>query len=181
MANILPESIYMIGNPMTIKVQMPANSSLHINFLSGGIPIELKNSQNTPTEMDLVVSITTPSEKLFCILIDGTGKATTFTSEIIDPNRYTTEYAQLLKLIKEVDDVIESKIAGGGNYSISINNKTLISESLANLENMRIRYIKRANALWGAMNNQPSNGNGRPIKSITVLRDPNYPNRWGTR
>ena len=46
---------------------------------------------------------------------------------------------------------------------------------------MRIRYIKRANALWAAMNDQPANGNGRPIKSVTVFRDPNYPNRWGTR
>jgi len=46
---------------------------------------------------------------------------------------------------------------------------------------MRERYVLRANELWGKMNGKPANGNGKPFKSITIFRDPNYPNRWGIR
>ncbi|WP_323067853.1 hypothetical protein [Klebsiella variicola] len=182
MANILPEKIYMTMNPYDFYVRMPPHSTLVINYLTSGSSQSLDNFASTEEAKLITFSITGASDKLFCLLFSNAkGTSTNFVSELIDPTKYTTEYSQLLKLIADIDQVIEAKVAGGGVYSTTINNKTLVSESLSNLENMRIRYIKRANALWAAMNDQPANGNGRPIKSVTVFRYPNYPNRWGTR
>jgi|GEM_PF-661935 len=182
MANILPETIYAVSMPHDQVVTIPASNTLVVNYLTGGSSITLVNTDSVPKDFTLTLDIAGGSEKLFCVLIDtSTGKAKNFSSEIINPTKYTTEYASMIALIKEIDEVIKAKVSGGGVYSLTINNKTLISENLTNLENMRIRYIKRANALWAIMNDQPVNGNGRPFKSVTVFRDPNYPNRWGTR
>ncbi|EPY3962334.1 TPA: hypothetical protein ACKFTV_002217 [Klebsiella pneumoniae] len=180
MANLLPEKIYMLSVPYDQKVTLPADTTLIINYLSGGNSITLTNPDSVERDFTLTIDMTGPQDKLFCVEISGT-KTTNFVSEVINPAKYTSEYSQILALIKELDEVIQQKVEGGGVYSTTINNKTLVSESLTNLENMRIRYIKRANAIWAAMNDQPANGNGRPIKSVTVFRDPNYPNRWGTR
>ncbi|MCK7131729.1 hypothetical protein [Enterobacter bugandensis] len=180
MANILPEKIYMLTVPYDQTVTLPAKTSLVVNYLSGGNSITISNADLVPKEFTLTLEITGSSDKLFCVQISGT-TTINFVSEIIDPTKYTTEYSQLLKLISDIDEVIKSRVDGGGVYSTTINNKTLISESLTNLENMRIRYIKRANALWASMNDQPVNGNGKPFKSVTVFRDPHYPQRWGTR
>lgn len=170
----------MLTQPYDQTVTLPAATTLVVNYLSGGNSITLTNPGSVAKDFTLTIDMNSPSDKLFCVQISGT-TTINFVSEIIDPTRYTTEYSQLLKLIADIDQVIAAKVAGGGVYSTTINNKTLISESLTNLENMRIRYIKRANALWASMNDQPVNGNGKPFKSVTVFRDPNYPNRWGTR
>ncbi len=180
MANILPEKIYMLSNPYDQLVTLPAKTVLVINYLSGGNSITLENKSNQSVDSTITIQLSTANDKLFCVQITD-GKVTNFTVEVIQPNKYTEEYAKLLGFLKEIDAVIEERIAGGGVYSTTINNKTLVSESLTNLENMRIRYIKRLNALWATMNGQPSSGNGHPFKSVTVFRDPNYPNRWGTR
>ncbi|AZP43018.1 hypothetical protein EJP81_14625 [Rahnella aquatilis] len=180
MENLLPEKIYIPTNPYDLSVTIPANSSLVVNYLSTGKSITLNNTNSIEQVMTLTLEIASGSDKLFCVSISGT-TVTNFVSEVIDPTKYTSEYSKLITLINEIDAVIESRVMGGGVYSTTINNKTLISETLTNLENMRIRYIKRANALWAMMNDLPANGNGRPFKSVTVFRDPNYPNRWGTR
>ncbi|WP_052332677.1 hypothetical protein [Phytobacter massiliensis] len=182
MANVLPEKIYMTMNPYDFYVRMPPHSTLIVNYLSTGNSTTIDNFASTEEATLITFQIDSPNDKLFCILFDNAkGTNSNFVSELINPAKYTSEYAQLITLIKEIDDVIAAKVAGGGVYSTTINNKTLVSESLTNLENMRIRYIKRANALWASMNDQPVNGNGKPFKSVTVFRDPNYPNRWGTR
>lgn len=182
MANLLPEKIYMTISPYDQKVMLPPFTTLTVNYLSTGNSITVSNPTNKDVEAVLTFTMDSPLEKLFCVQIDtNKSTASNFTSEIINPTKSTEEYAQLLSLIKDIDTVIEARVKGGGTYSVTINNKTLISESLTNLENMRIRYIKRANAVWASMNDKPANGNGRPFKSMTVFRDPNYPNRWGTR
>ncbi|EPV6135443.1 hypothetical protein ACVUTA_22070 [Escherichia coli] len=182
MANILPEKIYMTMNPYDFYVMMPPHSTLVVNYLNGGDSTTIENLSTTTESTLITFKIDGASDKVFCILLDNAkGTCTNFISELIDPSKYTTEYSKLISMIKELDEVIETKIAGGGVYSTTINNKTLISETLTNLENMRIRYIKRANALWASMNDQPVNGNGKPFKSVTVFRDPHYHNRWGTR
>lgn len=182
MANVLPEKIYMTISPYDFYVRMPPHSTLVVNYLSTGDSTTIENIASTEEATLITFAITGANDKIFCILFDNAkGTNANFVSELIDPTKYTAEYSQLVKLINEIDEVIAVKIAGGGVYSTTINNKTLVSESLTNLENMRIRYIKRANSLWASMNDQPVNGNGKPFKSVTVFRDPNYPNRWGTR
>lgn len=178
--SLLPDKIYMVSNPYDIAVMVPAKTILVVNFTSGK-NITLDNLQNeSPKEFNLVLATEKASEMLFCTQITN-GNASTFTSEVINPVLYTSEYAKLREQIAVLDEVIANKISGGAVYSLSINGKALLSESLSSLEAMRALYIKKANALWAKMNGQPTSGNGRPFKSITVFRDPNYPNRWGTR
>ncbi|WP_312228989.1 hypothetical protein [Pseudescherichia sp.] len=178
--SLLPEKIYMVSNPYDLAVMVPAKTILVVNFTSGK-SMSLDNLQNEASkEFTLSLEISTANEMLFCTQITN-GNASTFTSEVINPVLYTSEYAKLREQIEVLEEVIASKISGGAVYSLSINGKALLSESLSSLEAMRAVYIKRANALWAKMNGQPTSGNGKPFKSITVFRDPNYPNRWGTR
>ncbi|WP_162900980.1 hypothetical protein [Erwinia persicina] len=182
MANLLPEKIYMTTSPYDHTVKLPPFTTLIVNYLSTGNSVTLTNMTDTETDSVITFEIDSPSEKLFCIQINtNTSSASNFTSEIVNPSKSTEEYSQLMAMIKDIDSVIDARVRGGGVYSLTINNKTLISESLTSLETMRNRYIKRANALWASMNNKPYNDNGRPFKSVTVFRDPKYPNRWGTR
>ncbi|MBK5013991.1 hypothetical protein [Pantoea sp. S62] len=186
MARLLPEKLYIPTVPYTCTVIVPAYSILFLCSITTAKSEKLDNSQSDVDKtftFDIVQNVA--SDKLFCTLVTYKNVMNTdsemFTTEIIDASKNTQEYAELISMIKELDEVIRVKVNGGGVYSTTINNKTLVSENLAALENLRIRYVKRANALWSIMNDQPANGNGRPIKSVTMLRDPNYPNRWGTR
>ncbi|EOI5775890.1 hypothetical protein ACMS0O_000993 [Cronobacter malonaticus] len=178
---ILPEKIYMVSNPYDYLVTIPAKTLFVISYISTGNSITLDNS-NSDSEQPFTITFETnvASEKLFCTSITN-GIASTSQCEVIDPTKHTEEYARIRKMIEEIEAVIEAKIQGGANYSITINNKTLVSESLANLEAIRARYIERANSLWAKMNGQPTSGSSKPFKSMTVFRDPNYPDRWGTR
>lgn len=174
---VLPEKIYMVSNPYEQPVILPEKTILVVSFTSSGKSISLDNLQSeTAKEFTLPLAISTASEMLFCTQISN-GTVSTFTSEVINPVLYTSEYAKLRQFIEEIEAVIANKISGGANYSITINNKTLISETLSSLEAMRERYVKRANALWLKMHGQPTSGNGKPIKSITVLK----PKTWSTR
>ena len=174
---LLPEKIYMVGNPYDYTVTLPPKTLLIVSFASSGLSSTLDNSSGiNSSDFTLTINTSTANENLFCTeMYDG--NVSTFTTEVINPALHTTEYAKLISLIAEIDAVIESKISGGANYSITINNKTLVSESLSSLETMRERYVKRANMHFLKMNGQASNGNGKPIKSITVFR----PRDWSTR
>lgn len=166
---LLPEKICMVSNPMDIKVVVPTETILIISFTTSGKSISLDNLQgNTSKEFTVELDMSTAQELLFCTQVSN-GYASTFTSEVINPVLYTSEYAKLRQMIAEIDSVIANKVSGGANITITINNKTLVSESLSSLESMRERYIKRANALFMKMNGSTSNG-GKPIKSITVFK-----------
>lgn len=179
MARILPETIYMTSTPYPVSFKLPPNSTLFVNSLSTGSSTSFSNPGNSESEQVLLIDQTTGQDNLYCILVSN-GSNENFVSNVINPSSYTTEYTKLKDMIKELDAVIEDRVKGGGVTTLTINNKTLVSESLDSLESMRSRYIKRANTLWGLMTGT-QNSNSKPIKSITVLRDPNYPNRWGTR
>ncbi|EPB3479039.1 hypothetical protein ACRFZU_000511 [Escherichia coli] len=177
---LLPETMYAITNPYSVDVELPSKTSLFINSLATGLSTTYVNDTSTSKTVSVTFALQTASEKLFCIVVSP-NESYNFTSEVIDPTKYTTEYYQLVEMINEINTIIDERVRTGGVHTTTINNKTLIAEPLSVLENMRNRYIKRANTLWALMNDKPASGNGKPIKSITVLRDPNYPNRWGTR
>lgn len=167
---LLPEKIYMVSNPMDLTVLVPAATILVISFTSSGKSTSLDNiNGSTSKEFTVALDLSTAQELLFCTQLSN-GQASTFTSEVINPLLYTSEYSQLIQMIGEIDQVIANKIAGGANYSITINNKTLVSESLSSLESMRERYVKRANALFVKMNGGTLSNGGKPIKSITVFK-----------
>lgn len=167
---LLPGKIYMVSNPMDLTVLVPAATILVISFTSSGKSTSLDNlNGSTSKEFTVALDLSTAQELLFCTQLSN-GQASTFTSEVINPLLYTSEYSQLIQMIGEIDQVIANKIAGGANYSITINNKTLVSESLSSLESMRERYVKRANALFVKMNGGTLSNGGKPIKSITVFK-----------
>ncbi|HFR2436862.1 TPA: hypothetical protein ACHVGF_004343, partial [Shigella sonnei] len=122
---LLPEKIYMVSNPMDLTVLVPAATILVISFTSSGKSTSLDNlNGSTSKEFTVVLDMSTAQELLFCTQISN-GQTSTFTSEVINPLLYTSEYSQLKQMISEIDQVIANKIAGGANYSITINNKTL--------------------------------------------------------
>ncbi|ENV4137246.1 hypothetical protein ACFJ8K_001312 [Escherichia coli] len=167
---LLPEKIYMVSNPMDIKVVVPAATIVVISFTSSGKSTSLDNLNNIISkEFTVGLDVSTAQELLFCTQISN-GHASTFTSEVINPVLYTSEFAQLKQMIIEIDSVIANKVSGGANITITINNKTLVSESLSSLESMRERYVKRANALFMKMNGGSFSNGGKPIKSITVFK-----------
>ena len=171
MPNLLPDKIYILSNPYNQDVTLPAQTTLIVSSTNTGTSQTINNS--TDFSLDTVISISTDkaTDKLFCTVISNT--VSNFTCEVINPNLYTSEYSKLVEMINDIDTVIASKVSGGGVYSMTINNKTLVSENLSSLESMRNRYVQRANVIWGQMTGEPINAQGRPIKSITVLRD-NY-------
>ncbi len=98
------------------------------------------------------------------IITDKTRSVKQF--NVIDPLEAASTYNQIIGIIKDIDNVIDARLQNGGVYQTSINNKSLMSETLAQLYAMRANYIKRANAELAKMKNTvPDN----PIKSITFL------------
>ncbi|MDV0678320.1 hypothetical protein VC636_25670 [Citrobacter freundii] len=180
MARIIAENIYLTTTPYPYSFKLPARTTIVINSMESDNSITLQNNGAVEKDEILMIDQQTGKDTLFVMQISN-GKSENYVTTVINPSTYGTEYKELKDMIKEIDAVIADKIKGGGVTTLSINNKTLVSESMEVLESMRNRYIKRANTLWSIMNGDPASGNGRPIKSVTVLRDPNYPNRWGTR
>lgn len=84
--------------------------------------------------------------------------------QVEDPHSITKTYNMLVKIINEIDIIVDSRLSGGGVLSTTINNKTLLNESLATLYKLRAGYVKRANAELGKIN---GSNQGNPIKSYT--------------
>ncbi|ENV5883840.1 hypothetical protein ACFIPR_003208 [Enterobacter kobei] len=84
--------------------------------------------------------------------------------QVEDPHNITKTYNMLVKIINEIDLVVDARLSGGGVLSTTINNKTLLNESLASLYKLRAGYVKRANAELGKIN---GSNQGNPIKSYT--------------
>lgn len=83
---------------------------------------------------------------------------------IVDPTDIATNYNQLMQILNEIDLVIELRLTAGGVVQTTINNKTLISETLSSLYAIRSSYVKRINNELSKINKkQPNN----PIKSIS--------------
>ncbi|MHC3292342.1 hypothetical protein ACXOER_05010, partial [Salmonella enterica] len=96
------------------------------------------------------------------IIKDGNQSVEHF--QIVDPTNIANNYNQLMGILKDIDAVIESRLTGGGILQTTINNKTLISESLSSLYAIRAAYVKRINAELAKINKTNPNN---PIKSIS--------------
>ncbi|CAI1549837.1 MULTISPECIES: hypothetical protein [Serratia] len=87
---------------------------------------------------------------------------------VIDPIASSEKYQELLKMLDDIDQLIKMRIAGGLITTTSINNKTLVNESLDVLYRLKDQYTKQANKELLKLNGKPDYGQ-RPIKSITKL------------
>ncbi|HIF6677105.1 TPA: hypothetical protein ACX37K_000639 [Serratia marcescens] len=95
------------------------------------------------------------------------------TFAVIDPLETTSKYQDLLKTLKEIDEVITMRISGGLITTTTINNKTLVNESLEVLYRLKEQYTLQANKELLKLNGK--NGDGKqPIKSITKLHRGNH-------
>lgn len=89
---LLPDKIYLVSNPMDLTVKVPAATILVISFTSSGQSTSLDNlNGSTSKDFTVTLDISTASELLFCTQISN-GQASTFTSEVINPLLYTSEW-----------------------------------------------------------------------------------------
>lgn len=104
------------------------------------------------------------SEGMATAIIVVNGVSTVQHFQIVNPITAATQYNQILAILAEIDKVIADRLAGGGTITVTINNKTLMSESLSSLYALRSLYVNRANAeLAKVKGTNPDN----PIKSIS--------------
>ena len=88
------------------------------------------------------------------------------TFQVVNPTTTADQYNQYLNIINEINQVIESKVQGGGVITQSINNKSLTTESMDALLKLRSHYTKLANQERARMKGISP---GNPIKSITTF------------
>ncbi|WP_261448485.1 hypothetical protein [Serratia liquefaciens] len=87
------------------------------------------------------------------------------TITVIDPLAQVEELTHVQDMIKEIDHVIEDRM-NNAVTQITINNKTIINESLDALFKLRTVYVQRANSI---LKKRSGNKCGF-FKSITVFR-----------
>lgn len=127
--------------------------------------IKIIDAKNNEQEYFPLVPIDTSSwvqGTSTAIISDGSMSVQLFT--VKDPLEQANKINQLQELIDEIDMVIESKILGGGTTQLTINNKTLVTESAAVLYQMRQVYAKKLADEKARMRKVKT---GNPIKSIT--------------
>ncbi|WP_370558420.1 hypothetical protein [Edwardsiella tarda] len=96
---------------------------------------------------------------------DGTMQVLPF--EVIDPKALASNIKQLQDILNEIDEVVQSRLKHDGIVTTTLNNKTLISESLGTLYQLRQHYKKR---LADEMKNINKTNSSPIIKSITTFR-----------
>ncbi|HGM6904084.1 TPA: hypothetical protein ACKQDC_002715 [Serratia marcescens] len=107
------------------------------------------------------------------ILKDDMSIKAVSTFVVVDPLETTTRYQDLLKTLKEIDEVIAMRISGGLITTTTINNKTLVNESLEVLYRLKEQYTQQANKELLKLNGKSGDGK-QPIKSITKLHRGNH-------
>ncbi|WP_369115596.1 hypothetical protein AB4X16_05605 [Edwardsiella tarda] len=95
---------------------------------------------------------------------DGTMQVIHF--EVIDPKAISSNIKQLQDILNEIDAVVKSRLQNDGVITTTINNKSLISESLSSLYQLRQHYKKR---LADEMKKINKTNSSPIIKSITTF------------
>jgi len=142
----------------TILINLPADSSVEIITADG-----TKYNYSYPYSD---IDTSTWAEGMTTVVISSNGMSVKI-FEVLNPINITSKYNQLLKIIEEIDAVVEARLHNGGVLSTTINNKTLMNETLTNLYIIRAKYVKQANAELLRIN---SKNDGNPIKSITTFK-----------
>ncbi|POU02322.1 hypothetical protein C3369_07600 [Escherichia sp. ESNIH1] len=142
----------------TILINLPADSSVEI-IGADGVKYNFACPYSDIDTSQWASGMTT------AVISNGTTRVKIF--EVINPIDITSKYNQLLKIIEEIDAVVEARLHNGGVLSTTINNKTLMNETLTNLYIIRSKYVKQANAELSKIN---STSTGNPIKSITTFK-----------
>lgn len=156
----MKENIY-IGEKFSETI--PANSTLMVGNTTTTL-VELSN----PSTESVVESIDTSTwaAGLYSVVLNQAGKISVSTCQVIDPLAEVTEIQDARNMVSEIDQIIEDR-AQNAVTQVTINNKTIINESLDVLMRLRTYYVNKANSL---LKKQSASGNGGMFKSITVFR-----------
>lgn len=168
MERLLPEKIYLDpSQPITqVLVRMPPESKFYgVSTKDTKLTFSYVNNQNKEVPQLVDFPIEGNSQWIFTLV--ETNKSNSFSSAVINPLLHSNEYSKLIEIIGEIDQVLEMKVKGGGVTTLTINNKTLVSESMESLMKMRNSYVKRANALQDQLEGRTALTLDKPIVSIT--------------
>lgn len=154
----MKEQIF-IGEKITEVI--PANSTLKIGNRETTV---FEYSNLTDSDTSIQIDTSKWETGTFSVVLNKSGAITISTTDIIDPLAVTDELNHCKMMIKEIDQVIEDRTKNAVTI-VTMNNKTIVNESLDALYKVRSLYVKRANDIL-----KKKNKKGGIFKSITVFR-----------
>lgn len=154
----MKEQIF-IGEKITEVI--PANSTLKIGNRETTV---FEYSNLTDSDTSIQIDTSNWETGTFSVVLNKSGAISISTTDIIDPLAVTDELNHCKMMIKEIDQVIEDRTKNAVT-TVTINNKTIVNESLDALYKVRSLYVKRANDIL-----KKKNKKGGIFKSITVFR-----------
>ncbi|WP_313680727.1 hypothetical protein [Pseudescherichia sp.] len=154
----MKEQIF-IGENITEVI--PANTTLKIGNKETTV---FEYSNLTDSDTSIQINTSKWETGTFSVVLNKSGEISISTTDIIDPLAVTDEFNHCKMMIKEIDQVIEDRTKNAVT-TVTINNKTIVNESLDALYKVRSLYVKRANDIL-----KKKNKKGGIFKSITVFR-----------
>lgn len=154
----MKEQIF-IGENITEVI--PANSTLKIGNRETTV---FEYSNLTDSDTSIQIDTSKWETGIFSVVLNKSGEISISTTDIIDPLAVTDELNHCKMMIKEIDQVIEDRTKNAVT-TVTINNKTIVNESLDALYKVRSLYVRRANDIL-----KKKNKKGGIFKSITVFR-----------
>lgn len=154
----MKEQIF-IGETFTEVI--PGNSTLKIGNRETTV-FEYENQ--TSSDTGILIDTSEWIAGTFSVVLNQSGVISISTTDIIDPLSTSDELNDCKTMIKEIDQIISDR-AKNAVTTITINNKTIVNESLDVLYRIRNLYVQRANDIL-----KKKNGKGGIFKSITVFR-----------
>jgi len=154
----MKEQIF-IGEKITEVI--PANSTLKIGNRETTV---FEYSNLTDSDTSIQIDTAKWETGTFSVVLNKSGAISISTTDIIDPLAVTDELNHCKMMIKEIDQVIEDRTKNAVT-TVTVNNKTIVNESLDALYKVRSLYVKRVNDIL-----KKKNKKGGIFKSITVFR-----------
>ncbi|MEN3752507.1 hypothetical protein ABC733_06680 [Mangrovibacter sp. SLW1] len=152
----MKETIYIGG---TIIEAIPASSTLKIGNSTQTL-YEYSNTSDIQTTQSIDTS--TWTEGTYAYVLNNNGTITINNITVIDPMKSADELSYAKTMVKEIDSIIENR-AKNATTQITINNKTIVNDSIDSLYKLRALFIERINRL------QKKNSSGI-FKSITIMK-----------
>ncbi|PWW04975.1 hypothetical protein [Mangrovibacter plantisponsor] len=152
----MKETIY-IGE--TIIEAIPASSTLKIGNSTQTL-YEYSNTSDIQTTQSIDTS--TWTEGTYAYVLNNNGTITINNITVIDPMKSADELSYAKTMVKEIDSIIENR-AKNATTQITINNKTIVNDSIDSLYKLRALFVERINRL------QKKNSSGI-FKSITIMK-----------
>lgn len=153
----MKDKIY-IGEKFSEIVQ--AQTKLTVGNTTSNI-YQYDNSTDNPIAVEIDTSSWVAGQ--YATVVNAGGTITIGSVVVEDPLASVDELSYLLSMIKEIDTIVQDRARNKASQ-ITINNKTIVNDSIDSLLHLRNVYVNRANEL------KKKNKKGGLFKSITVFR-----------